>query len=342
MTQAYGHREQTVPHDETAEAATASLEAARVRAALADLTTKQREAVELAFLGGYTHTEVAAMLDLPIGTAKTRIRDGLIRLRDALGVGEVAASMSDIHALSGAYAVDALDDDERVEFEEHLAVCAECRAEVASFRETGALIAETEAVEPPASLRAGVLVRDQPDPPAPARDDARRRSGSSRSVRRAVRRRLLPQLLAAAAAVVLLAAGAVLWHPWQQHDGTDLATQILNAPDAMRVTENLPGGQGELTLVRSASLKRAVMIGDHVPAAGSGKTYQMWYQQPGQPMVSAGLMTDTDEPTVLSGDAATAVAAAVSVEPAGGSKEPTTKPVALFPLQAGASGNEGT
>jgi RNA polymerase sigma-70 factor, ECF subfamily len=87
---AYGHREQTVPHDETAEAATASLEATRVRSALADLTTKQREAVELAFLGGYTHTEVAAMLDLPVGTAKTRIRDGLIRLRDALGVGEVA------------------------------------------------------------------------------------------------------------------------------------------------------------------------------------------------------------------------------------------------------------
>jgi RNA polymerase sigma-70 factor (ECF subfamily) len=86
----YGHREQTVPHDETAEAATASLEATRVRSALADLTTKQREAVELAFLGGYTHTEVAALLDLPVGTAKTRIRDGLIRLRDALGVGEVA------------------------------------------------------------------------------------------------------------------------------------------------------------------------------------------------------------------------------------------------------------
>ncbi len=87
---AYGHREQVVPHDETAEAATSSLEATRVRVALADLTTKQREAVELAFLGGYTHTEVATMLDLPIGTAKTRIRDGLIRLRDALGVGEVA------------------------------------------------------------------------------------------------------------------------------------------------------------------------------------------------------------------------------------------------------------
>jgi len=86
----YHQQNQPIDHDSTAEAATASLEATRVRTALADLTTKQREAVELAFLGGYTHTEVAAMLDLPIGTAKTRIRDGLIRLRDALGVGEVA------------------------------------------------------------------------------------------------------------------------------------------------------------------------------------------------------------------------------------------------------------
>ncbi|GAB3197717.1 sigma-70 family RNA polymerase sigma factor [Nocardioides hungaricus] len=83
---AYQHRNQQVAHDATAEAAQASLEARRVRGALADLTEVQREAVGLAFLGGYTHTEVATMLDLPVGTAKTRIRDGLIRLRDALGV----------------------------------------------------------------------------------------------------------------------------------------------------------------------------------------------------------------------------------------------------------------
>lgn len=75
-----------VDHDATSEAAHASLEAQRVRRALSELTEVQREAVELAFLGGYTHTEVAGLLDLPIGTAKTRIRDGLIRLRDAMGV----------------------------------------------------------------------------------------------------------------------------------------------------------------------------------------------------------------------------------------------------------------
>ena len=76
-----------VEHDETAETAHSSLEGHRVRGAVADLTTVQREAVELAYFGGYTHTEVATMLDVPLGTAKTRIRDGLIRLRDTLGVG---------------------------------------------------------------------------------------------------------------------------------------------------------------------------------------------------------------------------------------------------------------
>jgi RNA polymerase sigma-70 factor, ECF subfamily len=83
----YEQRNRPVSHDATAERAEANLEARRVRGALGTLTPVQREAVELAYLGGYTHTEVASMLDLPVGTAKTRIRDGLIRLRDTMGVG---------------------------------------------------------------------------------------------------------------------------------------------------------------------------------------------------------------------------------------------------------------
>lgn len=84
----YQHRNQVVDYDATAEAVTSSMEAARVRAALDQLTAVQREAVSLAYFGGYTHTEVASLLDLPVGTAKTRIRDGLIRLRDTMGVGQ--------------------------------------------------------------------------------------------------------------------------------------------------------------------------------------------------------------------------------------------------------------
>ena len=74
--------------DEVVEAVTSSLDTARVRKALATLTDVQREALTLAYYGGYTYKEVSELLDVPLGTIKTRMRDGLIRLRDTLGVDE--------------------------------------------------------------------------------------------------------------------------------------------------------------------------------------------------------------------------------------------------------------
>ncbi|WP_371131079.1 ECF RNA polymerase sigma factor SigK [Arthrobacter sp. SDTb3-6] len=71
---------------DVAETVEASLEAERVRAALETLTQPQQEAIRLAYYGGHTHQEVAQLLKIPVGTVKTRIRDGMIRLRDRMGV----------------------------------------------------------------------------------------------------------------------------------------------------------------------------------------------------------------------------------------------------------------
>jgi RNA polymerase sigma-70 factor, ECF subfamily len=81
-----GRRDQGRPYDEVAEQVESSLERERVRRSLDALTELQREAVVLAYYGGHTHREIAQLLGVPSGTVKSRLRDGLIRLRDHLGV----------------------------------------------------------------------------------------------------------------------------------------------------------------------------------------------------------------------------------------------------------------
>ncbi|MFI9450158.1 RNA polymerase subunit sigma [Amycolatopsis sp. WAC 01375] len=76
------------PFDEVAESTISNLEQQRVRQCLTALTDLQRESVVLAYYNGYTYPEVAEVLKTAPGTVKTRIRDGLIRLRDCLGVGQ--------------------------------------------------------------------------------------------------------------------------------------------------------------------------------------------------------------------------------------------------------------
>jgi RNA polymerase sigma-70 factor (ECF subfamily) len=76
----------TIEYDEVSDAVETSLEHQRVRRCLDGLTDLQRESVTLAYYGGYSYREVAQLLGVAVGTVKTRMRDGLIRLRDCLGV----------------------------------------------------------------------------------------------------------------------------------------------------------------------------------------------------------------------------------------------------------------
>jgi RNA polymerase sigma-70 factor (ECF subfamily) len=77
-----------IPYDMVTDAVETSLDRERVRRCLDSLTELQRESVDLAYYRGYTYGQVAALLGVPTGTVKTRMRDALIRLRDCLGMGQ--------------------------------------------------------------------------------------------------------------------------------------------------------------------------------------------------------------------------------------------------------------
>ena len=231
--------------------------------------------------------------------------------------------MSDVHALSGAYALDAVTDEERESFERHMAGCEACQAEVLSLRETAAVMSDLTSEEPPPALRASILdaigdVRQLP-PPAPA--VRQRRRFSSR------------MLVAAAAAVVLLAGGVGIaaTQPWKDSQGQVLtaADQVLKDPEAQRVTQTFDDG-ASATVVRSVAQRKAVIVTNDMPAAPKGHSYVVWLQQ-GDEMVRAATMPQGPDNTVLlEGDALTASAAGVTVETNPETQEPTSEPIALF------------
>ena len=231
---------------------------------------------------------------------------------------------SDIHALSGAYAVDGLDDIERAQFERHLAECDTCRAEVRSLREATAMLAEAVAQEPPAGLRDRVLAGIEtvrPLPPVAA-------------VSSAPRRRRFPLLVAAAATAAVLGLGAVAaWQPWQDEtsQGTlSAADRVRQAPDAEVITHSVDGAT--VTLIRSAELNQAVIAAEGLPELDESQVYEMWLVHDGR-MVPAGVMQGASGELELEGDPATAQGAGITVEPAGGSEEPSGDPMMTFDFE---------
>ncbi|UQX89613.1 anti-sigma factor [Jatrophihabitans telluris] len=238
----------------------------------------------------------------------------------------------ELHALAGPYALDALDAGEREEFERHLDECADCRDEVASYVATAVELTHLSAATPPPALRDAVLhAAAAVRPLAPVTDNviALRRARGSRS---------LWQGLAAACALIALVLGT--WG-FQQHRQATRTTEasavqsILSARDSNAISGDV--GSGHATLVYSKSERKVALIGHNIPAPGADKTYQLWMISGAggsQHAVSAGTFlpnADGDVTALASGDLAGSQRMGVSVEPAGGSAQPTDV-IATMPL----------
>jgi anti-sigma-K factor RskA len=232
----------------------------------------------------------------------------------------------DTHTLIGAYALDALDDGEREAFERHASSCDPCREEVESLRRTALRLADAAAVAPPERLRSRVLAQARVTPQV--RDTIGTRPRHEEPA--AVRSRLW---LAAAAvlAVVALGAGGLAWTQYRAAEAARTEAGRIDAvvtdPGARLVQQRLAGG-GTATMVVAGS--RAVLGGAGMPALSADRTYQLWVIR-GTRITSAGLGPAGSDGSgrwsrlvdgVQRGDVL-----AVSVEPDGGSAQPTTTPV---------------
>ncbi|MER5278494.1 anti-sigma factor [Streptomyces sp. NPDC002809] len=255
--------------------------------------------------------------------------------------------MSDagLHTLTGAYALHALPESERREFERHLGDCEACSVEVRELSETATRLGLAVSVTPPRELRERVLheiatVRQEPPPGGRrARTGRMGRSTAGRPSR-------WPKFaLAASLAAAAGFGGIAVWQNQEAQEArqdsratqqrSDQLAQVLAAPDARTRSGTLEGG-GKGTVVVSESRNRAVFLASGLAEAPAGKVYQLWFDDDGT-MRSAGLMrasggSSTTYATLLDGPVDPATGMGVTVEPAGGSAQPTSAPLALIDL----------
>lgn len=240
---------------------------------------------------------------------------------------------TDIHSLSGAYVLDALDDAERLEFEAHLQVCPTCQHEVAELAVVTEALADEAAEDPPPSLRADVLAAiDTVRPLPPIVDPAGGREGGAAGPAAPPSIGRLPWILGAAAAIVLVVGlVAVFVTRTDEPSGTSVQA-VMDASDAQTVERELDGFTAMVVVSRSEN--RAAIISDDMPSAPEGQSFQLWYERPDEGMVPAGMMPDSEDgqSVLLDGPLDDATAVGVTVEPDGGSREPTSDPVVVFPI----------
>jgi hypothetical protein len=243
----------------------------------------------------------------------------------------------DLHVLTGSYALDAVSDTEREEFDRHLQHCPTCEAEVRGLRETAARLALACAMTPPARMERRVLAaayRTRQLPPLSA-DRPRRALPRRLAVPRlqAFPRRALPRRLAVLAAAASVAAAVALGitqmsaqHQLDQARATAIA-RVVTAPDAHVETARTSAG-GTVTVVTSTALREAVVSASGMASLPSSRVYQVWVMSPSGAR-SAGLMHGS---SLLASAVRPGDRIGITVEPAGGTARPTTTPVAVLPV----------
>lgn len=229
---------------------------------------------------------------------------------------------TEVHTLSGAYALDALSAEEAAEFRAHLALCAACTQEVRELREAAATMGATEAGRAPESLKAKVLAEADRTPQLPPLTT---RSSppvtGSESVRR---RRWVPQVAAAAAAAVI-AIGVGIGLNVTGDDDVPMAaavTQVFSAEDVHTATVETE--HGTVRVATSPGRGEMAVDASGLEELDSEHVYQVWSIIEGQ----------TSPVGVLAEDLGAAMPmppkgtqVAITVEPAGGSEVPTTDPI---------------
>ena len=235
----------------------------------------------------------------------------------------------DIHALAGAYAIDAVDDLERAAFDRHLAECEACASEVGEYRETATRLAEGTWSVPPPRMRQAVLARAAATPQVSA-------AGPRRAAPSPVTRWRRIALAAAAVGVLGLGAAATSYAALEQRlDEQQIALaaaqerrEVMTAPDAALRAGDLSGG-GRVTVVVSEDKNSGVVFVVGAPPPGPDRVYQLWLVPEGSVTPeSAGLLpVGQAQTTQLIEGVRGQVMFAVSLEPAGGSLQPSTTPL---------------